>query len=101
MDEEERGFNSWENSIEYNQEGSLLELNWNFKVTSPINLSSVKSASHHAYRWALKTLHPKGLLHGDFIWDSVEDTMTLPFSGRLSMLFSVSRKFSILFFPFI
>lgn len=44
------GFNTWENSIKYNQEGILLELNRNFKVTSPINLSSVKSASQHPYR---------------------------------------------------
>lgn len=48
------GFNTWENSIKYNQEGILLELNRNFKVTSPINLSSVKSASQHPYRWALR-----------------------------------------------
>lgn len=49
------GLNSWENSIKYNQEGSLLELNCNFKVTIPINLSSAISASHHPYRWALRS----------------------------------------------
>lgn len=42
--------NSWENFIKYNQEGSLLELNYIFKVTIPINLSSAISASHHPYR---------------------------------------------------
>lgn len=41
---------SWKNLIKYNQR----ELNWNFKVTSPINLSPVQSASHHPYRWALR-----------------------------------------------
>lgn len=46
----ERWLLSWKNLIKYNQR----ELNWNFKVTSPINLSPVQSASHHPYRWALR-----------------------------------------------